>query len=159
MKENTRSNMNENTGSNMKIRIISKSGVVPQYETEGSAGVDIRAYIDEPITLKPGQRKLIPTGLFVELPQGYEAQIRARSGLAIKHGVGLVNGIGTVDSDYRGEWNIPMINWGDEDFVINSGDRIAQMVISKYEKASFELVDKINDTARGGGGFGHTGVK
>lgn len=143
----------------MKIRIISKSGVVPQYETEGSAGVDIRAYIDEPITLKPGQRKLIPTGLFVELPQGYEAQIRARSGLAIKHGVGLVNGIGTVDSDYRGEWNIPMINWGDEDFVINSGDRIAQMVISKYEKASFELVDKINDTARGGGGFGHTGVK
>ncbi|HKM28487.1 MAG TPA: dUTP diphosphatase [Anaerovoracaceae bacterium] len=143
----------------MKIKIISKSGVLPQYETEGSAGVDIRAYIEEPITLKPGQRRLIPTGLFVELPQGYEAQIRARSGLAIKHGVGLVNGIGTVDSDYRGEWNIPMINWGDEDFVINSGDRIAQMVISKYEKADFELVDAINDTARGGGGFGHTGVK
>lgn len=142
-----------------KIKIISKSGVLPSYETAGSAGADLRAYIEEPITLQPGERRLIPTGLFVELPIGIEAQIRARSGLAIKHGIGLVNGIGTVDSDYRGEWNIPLINWGQEPFTINNGDRIAQVVFTTYTVADFELAQSIDETERGAGGFGHTGVK
>lgn len=142
-----------------KIKIISKSGVLPSYETAGSAGADLRAYIEEPITLQPGERRLIPTGLFVELPVGIEAQIRARSGLAIKHGIGLVNGIGTVDSDYRGEWNVPLINWGQEPFTINNGDRIAQVVFTTYTVADFELAQSIDETERGAGGFGHTGVK
>ena len=141
------------------IKIISKSGRMPTYETEGSAGVDLRAYLDEPVTLMPGERKLIPTGLYVELPQGIEAQVRARSGLSIKHGIGLVNGVGTVDSDYRGEWNVPLINFSDEPYTINDGDRIAQVVFSRYERASFESVEKINETERGDGGFGHTGIK
>lgn len=144
---------------NPKIKIISKSGVLPSYETAGSAGADLRAYIDEPITLMPGERRLIPTGLFVELPVGIEAQIRARSGLSIKHGIGLVNGIGTVDSDYRGEWNIPLINWGQEPYTINNGDRIAQVIFASYVVADFEITDSIDDTERGAGGFGHTGVK
>ncbi|MEG0924546.1 MAG: dUTP diphosphatase [Anaerovoracaceae bacterium] len=143
----------------MKINIVSKSGILPKYETEGSAGVDLRAFLDKPIVLKPGDRSLVPTGLFIEVPVGYEAQVRARSGLAIKYGIGLVNGIGTVDSDYRGELNIPMINWGNEDFVINSGDRIAQMVINKYEKVQFQLSEELSETDRGAGGFGHTGIK
>jgi dUTP pyrophosphatase len=141
------------------IKIISKSGRMPTYETEGSAGADLRAYLDEPVTLMPGERKLIPTGLYVELPQGIEAQVRARSGLSIKHGIGLVNGVGTVDSDYRGEWNVPLINFSDEPYTINDGDRIAQVVFSRYERASFESVEKINETERGDGGFGHTGLK
>ena len=142
-----------------EIKIISKSGIMPSYETEGSAGADLRAYIEEPITLMPGERRLVPTGLFVELPQGVEAQIRARSGLSIKHGIGLVNGIGTVDSDYRGEWNIPLINFGQEPYTINNGDRIAQVVFATYVRAQFKPADKINTTERGAGGFGHTGVK
>lgn len=142
-----------------KIKIISKSGRMPTYETEGSAGADLRAYLDEPVTLMPGERKLIPTGLYVELPRGIEAQVRARSGLSIKHGIGLVNGVGTVDSDYRGEWNVPLINFSDEPYTINDGDRIAQVVFSRYERASFESVEKINETERGDGGFGHTGIK
>ena len=141
------------------IKIISKSGRMSTYETEGSAGADLRAYLDEPVTLMPGERKLIPTGLYVELPQGIEAQVRARSGLSIKHGIGLVNGVGTVDSDYRGEWNVPLINFSDEPYTINDGDRIAQVVFSRYERASFESVEKINETERGDGGFGHTGIK
>ena len=141
------------------IKIISKSGRMPTYETEGSAGADLRAYLDEPVTLMPGERKLIPTGLYVELPQGIEAQVRARSGLSIKHGIGLVNGVGTVDSDYRVEWNVPLINFSDEPYTINDGDRIAQVVFSRYERASFESVEKINETERGDGGFGHTGIK
>lgn len=147
---------NENA---VKIKIVSKSGELPSYATAGSAGADLRAYINEPITLQPGERRLIPTGLFVEIPQGTEAQIRARSGLAIKHGIGLVNGIGTVDSDYRGEWNIPLINWGQEPYTINNGDRIAQVIFAKYEKAEFSLVSEIDETDRGAGGFGHTGIK
>lgn len=142
----------------MKLKIISKSGILPKYETEGSAGFDIRAYLEEPITLAPGERKLVPTGLYFQLEPGYEAQVRARSGLAIKKGIGLVNGIGTIDSDYRGEVCVPLINWGQEDFVIESGDRIAQVVIAKYEQVTFELTDAINETERGAGGFGHTGV-
>ncbi len=142
-----------------EIKIISKSGILPTYETEGSAGADLRAYIDDSITLWPGERKLVPTGLFVELPVGVEAQIRARSGLAIKHGIGLVNGVGTVDSDYRGEWNVPLINFSDEPYTINNGDRIAQVVFTTYTKADFKVVEAIDETERGAGGFGHTGVK
>jgi dUTP pyrophosphatase len=115
--------------------------------------------LNEPITLAPGERKLIPTGIFSEIPKGVEAQIRARSGLSIKHGIGLVNGVGTVDSDYRGEWNVPLINLGQEPYTINNGDRIAQVVFSTYAKADFNVVDEINETERGEGGFGHTGVK
>lgn len=143
----------------MEIKIVSKGGNIPAYATSGSSGADLRAYIDEPVTLMPGERRLIPTGLFVEIPDGIEAQIRARSGLAIKYGIGLVNGIGTVDSDYRGEWNIPLINWGQEPYTINDGDRIAQVVFAKYEKAEFSVVREIDETDRGAGGFGHTGVK
>jgi dUTP pyrophosphatase len=144
---------------NVNIKLICKSGIAPSYETTGSAGADIRAYLNEPITLAPGERKLIPTGIFSEIPKGVEAQIRARSGLSIKHGIGLVNGVGTVDSDYRGEWNVPLINLGQEPYTINNGDRIAQVVFSTYAKADFNVVDEINETERGEGGFGHTGVK
>ena len=142
----------------IQMKIVSKSGRLPEYATEGAAGFDISAYLDEPMTLKAGHRALVPTGLYFEVPEGYEAQVRARSGLAIKHGIGLVNGIGTVDSDYRGEIRVPMINWSDEDFVINDGDRIAQVVITSYEKVEIELAENLSDTERGEGGFGHTGV-
>lgn len=142
----------------MKIKVRSLSGNLPSYETEGSAGMDIRAYIEEPVTLEPGKRALIPTGLFIEIPAGFEVQIRARSGLAVKYGIGLTNGIGTIDSDYRGEIKVSLINWGEDDFVINDGDRIAQMVVCRYEKADLELADELSDTARGAGGFGHTGI-
>lgn len=142
----------------MQIKITSISGRLPAYETAGSAGMDISAFLKETITLEPGNRELIPTGIFVEIPQGYEAQIRARSGLAVKYGIGLVNGIGTIDSDYRGEIKIPLINWGSEPFVINDGDRIAQMVIASYETVQWELSGQLSDTLRGNGGFGHTGV-
>jgi len=143
----------------MKIKIVKNNPFnLPEYETKGSAGVDLQAYVENAVVLKPMERALIPTGIFVELPEGYEAQIRARSGLAIKHGISLVNGIGTVDSDYRGEVKVILINLGDKDFTINSGDRIAQMVFIKHEQANFELVEQLEDTERGAGGFGHTGV-
>lgn len=143
----------------MKIKIVSKSGRTPIYGTSQSAGFDLPAYLPEgSIVLKKGKRMLVPTGIFIELPCGYEAQVRARSGLAIKNGIGLVNGIGTVDADYRGELKAPMINWGDEDFTINDGDRIAQVVIAKHERAEFELCEELGETERGSGGFGHTGV-
>lgn len=141
------------------IKIVSKSGRIPTYATAGSAGADLCACLEEPITLQPGERRLIPTGMFVEIPQGVEAQIRARSGLAIKHGIGLVNGVGTVDSDYRGEWNIPLINWGQEAYTIHDGDRIAQAVFSRWDRAEFCLTDAISETERGAGGFGHTGYR
>ena len=146
-------------GETYEIRVISKSGVLPGYETEGSAGADLRAYLKEPVTLMPGERKLIPTGLYVQLPKGIEAQVRARSGLSIKHGIGLVNGVGTVDSDYRGEWQVPMINFSSEPYTIHDGDRIAQVVFSSYIRADFKLVEEIDNTERGDGGFGHTGIK
>lgn len=143
----------------MKIKIISKSERIPIYGTSQSAGFDLPAYLPEgSIVLEKGKRMLVPTGIFIELPCGYEAQVRARSGLAIKNGIGLVNGIGTVDADYRGELKVPMINWGDEDFTINDGDRIAQVVIAKHERAEFELCEELGETERGSGGFGHTGV-
>ena len=139
------------------IRIRSKSGILPEYETSGSAGMDLRAYLSEPMSILPGKRALVPTGLFIELPNGYEAQIRARSGLAVKHGISLVNGIGTIDSDYRGEIGIILINLGEEEFVVNNGDRIAQMVLCAYERADFKIVEELHDTDRGSGGFGSTG--
>ena len=141
----------------MFIKIKSESGIMPTYETKGSSGMDIRANSVKKIVLAPGDRYLVPTGLYLELPQGYEAQIRPRSGLAIKYGIGMVNGVGTIDSDYRGELKIPLINWGRETFEINNGDRIAQMIISRYEHVDWEPTDKIADTERGSGGFGHTG--
>ena len=143
----------------MKIKIVSKSGRIPIYGTSQSAGFDLPAYLPEgSIVLEKGKRMLVPTGIFIELPCGYEAQVRARSGLAIKNGIGLVNGIGTVDADYRGELKVPMINWGGEDLTINDGDRIAQVVIAKHERAEFELCEELGETERGSGGFGHTGV-
>lgn len=141
----------------MKINIRTLSGIVPQYETEGASGMDIRAYLDEPVRIAPGARALIPTGIFLEIPAGYEVQVRARSGLAVKYGIGLVNGIGTIDSDYRGEIKVPLINWGEEAFLVRNGDRIAQMVVARYEKAVLAVVDDLRKTKRGAGGFGHTG--
>ncbi len=143
----------------VRIKIICEKGRVPQYATEQSAGFDLPADLNDiKIILKPGERALISTGIYMEIPQGYEAQIRARSGLAIKHGIGLVNGIGTIDSDYRGEIKVALINWGQEDFVIEDGDRIAQVVIAKYVRANLEVSESISDTERGAGGFGSTGV-
>lgn len=141
----------------ININIISKSGVIPKYETEGSAGMDLKAFIDESIILNPMERKLIPTGLFIELPKGYEAQVRARSGLAIKNGITLINAIGTIDSDYRGEIKVPLVNLSNEPFEIKNGERIAQMIIAKYEHVNFNIVEKLSETERGSGGFGHTG--
>jgi dUTP pyrophosphatase len=132
---------------------------MPQYKTEGSSGMDLSADIEEPIVLKPLERYLVPTGIYIEIPVGYEAQIRARSGLAIKNGISLVNGIGTIDSDYRGEIKVILINLGGEDFTINRGDRIAQMIFAKVEIADIEEVEIVDETARGAGGFGHTGIK
>lgn len=142
----------------MLIKVKTLSGQLPQYETAGSAGMDIRAYIEEPVTIAPGKRALIPTGLFMEIPEGYEVQIRARSGLAVKHGIGLTNGIGTIDSDYRGEIKVSLINWGEEDFTVNNGDRIAQIVVAKYERAQLVQAEELSETKRGSGGFGHTGI-
>ena len=142
----------------MILKIKSLSGKYPDYATEGASGMDICAFTEEPIVLNPMERKLIPTGLFLEIPSGYEGQLRARSGLAIKHGIGLVNGIGTIDSDYRGELKVAMINVGSEAFTINDGDRIAQLVIAEYIKAEILASDELSDTERGEGGFGHTGV-
>lgn len=142
----------------MQIRIVNQSKhPLPGYQTENSAGVDLRANLSDPLCIRPMQRILVPTGLFIELPEGYEAQIRPRSGLALKHGVTVLNSPGTIDADYRGEIGIILINLSDTDFIINDGERICQMIISKYEKVSFELVEKLNETQRGGGGFGHTG--
>lgn len=139
------------------IKVSTKSGNLPVYQTEGSAGADLKACLDEPITLMPGERRLIPTGMRIELPEGIEAQIRARSGLSIKHGITMINGVGTVDSDYRGEWNVPMVNLGSEPYTINDGDRIAQAVFARYERVDFVEVESVNETERGGGGFGSTG--
>ena len=144
----------------MKIKIVNKSKhPLPEYATPGSAGMDLRANIDAPITLAPGERKLIPTGIYIALPVGYEAQVRPRSGLALKHGIGLANMLGTVDSDYRADVGVILINLGQENFVVNDGDRIAQMVIAKHETAEWDVVEELDETERGEGGYGHTGVK
>ena len=132
---------------------------LPQYATEQSAGMDLRANLDAPITLKPMERRLIPTGLHIALPKGYEAQVRPRSGLALKKGITVLNSPGTVDADYRGEVGVLLINLSQEDFVVNDGERIAQMVIARHEQGVFEAVEVLDETERGEGGYGHTGVK
>ena len=144
----------------MKIKIVNKSKhPLPEYATPSSAGMDLRANIDAPITLAPGERKLIPTGIYIALPVGYEAQVRPRSGLALKHGIGLANMLGTVDADFRGEIGVILINLGQENFIVNDGERIAQMVIAKHERAEWDVVEELDETERGEGGYGHTGVK
>jgi dUTP pyrophosphatase len=144
----------------MKINIVNHSKhPLPAYETALSAGMDLRANLDESILLKTLERALVPTGLFIELPASYEAQIRPRSGLAIKSGISLVNAPGTIDADYRGEIKIIMINLSNEDFIIEDGERIAQMIISQHEKAEWVEVEELNKTSRGDGGFGHSGTK
>lgn len=143
----------------IKVKIISENGILPAYETVGSAGMDVRAFLKDSIRLSPGQRALVPTGLRIELPLGLEAQIRARSGLSIRHGLAMVNGVGTIDSDYRGEIMIPVINLGDETVLIENGDRLAQMVIAKYERIRWEPATELSETERSEGGFGHTGIK
>ena len=132
---------------------------LPAYATAQSAGIDLRANIDVPITLRPMERRLIPTGLRIALPEGCEAQVRPRSGLALKHGITVLNTPGTIDADYRGEVKVLLVNFSNDDFVINTGERIAQMVIARYEKADLEQVAELDDTERGDGGYGHTGVK
>ena len=143
----------------MNIRIINRSkNTLPAYETIHSAGMDLRADLESAVLLGPMERKLIPTGLHIELPEGYEAQIRPRSGLAYKHGISIVNSPGTIDADYRGEIKVLLINLSTEPFEIGSGDRIAQMIVSKHEKVQWQQVEILNETTRGAGGYGHTGV-
>lgn len=142
----------------MNIPVINQSKhALPRYETIASAGLDLRANIEEPIQLNPMERVLIPTGLFIELPIGFEAQIRPRSGLAYKHGITVLNSPGTIDADYRGEIKILLINLSNEPFIINDAERIAQMIIAKHEQIEWQVVDKLSDTERGAGGYGHTG--
>ena len=144
----------------MKIKVVNKGHQpLPEYATPQSAGMDLRANIDSPITLKPMARHLVPTGLYIALPAGFEAQIRPRSGLALKHGITVLNTPGTIDADYRGELMVLLVNFSDTDFVINDGERIAQMVIARHEQGTFEPVDILDETERGAGGYGHTGVK
>ena len=143
----------------MNVRIINRSHhKLPAYETEQSAGMDLRANLDEPVTLEPLQRCLVPTGLFISLPKGYEAQVRPRSGLAIKKGVTVLNAPGTIDADYRGEICVILVNLSQEPFVINDGERVAQMVVARHEQVEWTEVEILDDTERGAGGFGHTGV-
>lgn len=144
----------------MKIKVVNKGHQpLPEYATPQSAGMDLRANIDSPITLKPMARQLVPTGLYIALPAGFEAQIRPRSGLALKHGITVLNTPGTIDADYRGELMVLLVNFSDTDFVISDGERIAQMVIARHEQGTFEPVDILDETERGAGGYGHTGVK
>lgn len=144
----------------MKIRVVNQSGnPLPSYSTEHSAGMDLRAFLKEPVILKPLERKLIPTGLFVEIPPGYEAQIRPRSGLALKKGITVLNTPGTIDADYRGEIGVILINLSQEEFVVENGERICQMIVAAHNTVSWELTDELNETERGEGGFGHTGKK
>ncbi|MDL2208460.1 dUTP diphosphatase [Parabacteroides sp. OttesenSCG-928-O15] len=144
----------------MKVKIVNKSHhPLPAYATPLSAGMDIRANLEEPVVLNPLERKLIPTGLFISLPEGYEAQMRPRSGLAIKHGISLLNTPGTIDADYRGEIGIILVNLSNESFTVNDGERICQMVITTHSQVAWEPVEELDETERGAGGFGHTGKK
>lgn len=143
-----------------QVKIINNSHhPLPAYATPQSAGMDLRANIDEPITLQPMERRLIPTGLRIALPDGFEAQIRPRSGLALKHGLTVLNTPGTIDADYRGEVMVLLVNFSQQPFVVNDGERIAQMVVARYEQVQFEAVEQLDETERGAGGYGHTGVK
>ena len=144
----------------MTIKIINKSNhALPSYETIASAGMDLRANLDEPITLKPLERAIVKTGLYMELPIGYEAQVRPRSGLAAKKGISVLNAPGTIDADYRGEIGVILVNLSNEEFTIENGERIAQMIIAKHERAEWIEVEELSETSRGAGGFGSTGVK
>ena len=144
----------------LKINAINRGRQpMPTYATSQSAGMDLRANLEEPVVLHPMERRLIPTGIFIELPEGYECQIRPRSGLALKHGVTVLNSPGTIDADYRGEIGVVLINLSQEDFTINDGERIAQLVVARYEQVEFSLVETLDETERGEGGYGHTGVK
>ena len=144
----------------LKVKIINRGRQpLPTYATALSAGMDLRANIDEAITLLPMQRQLVPTGLYIALPEGYEAQIRPRSGLALKHGVTVLNTPGTVDADYRGEIMVLLVNFSNEPFIVKDGERIAQMIVAKHEQVSFELTETLDKTERGAGGYGHTGLK
>ena len=145
---------------NMKVKVINRSHhPLPEYATTASAGLDLRANLDSPVTLQPLERKLIPTGLYIALPEGCEAQIRPRSGLALKHGISLLNTPGTIDADYRGEIGVILVNISNEPFEVRDGERIAQMVIARYEQVEWEPAESLDATERGGGGFGHTGRK
>lgn len=141
----------------LKIKRLEHNKVLPEYKTEGAAGMDLSAAIEEPVVLKPLERTLIPTGIKIELEHGYEAQVRPRSGLSIKHGITLINCVGTVDEDYRGELCVPVVNLSNEAYTIQPGERIAQMVIARVEQAKIEVVEELSDTERGVGGFGSTG--
>ena len=144
----------------VQIKVVNKGNQpLPKYQTSQSAGMDLRANIDAPVLIKPLDRKLIPTGLHIALPEGYEAQIRPRSGLVIKNGITIINTPGTIDPDYRGDVGVILVNISNEDFVVQPGDRIAQMVINKFEQAEFEVVEELDETERGEGGYGHTGIK
>jgi dUTP pyrophosphatase len=144
----------------VKVNVINKGHhTLPAYATPQSAGMDLRANISQPVTLRPMERRLIPTGLYIALPQGYEAQIRPRSGLALKHGVTVLNSPGTIDADYRGELMVLLVNLSAEDFVVNDGERIAQMVVARHETVDFAEVSELDETERGAGGYGHTGVE
>lgn len=144
----------------MKVKIVSKSNhALPKYSTRYSAGMDLRANLNESVLLKPLERKLIPTGLFIELPEGYEAQIRPRSGLALKKGVTVLNTPGTIDADYRGEIGVILVNLSNENFLVEDGERICQMIVSKHETVNWQVVEKLEESDRGAGGFGHTGKK
>lgn len=144
----------------IQVKVINKGKQpLPKYATPQSAGMDLRANIEEAFTLKPLERKLVPTGLFISLPEGYEAQVRPRSGLALKHGITVLNTPGTVDADYRGEVGVVLVNLSNEPFTVEPGERIAQMVIAKHEQAEFVVVEELDETERGAGGYGHTGVK
>ena len=143
----------------MNIKIINRSAhPLPAYETSASAGMDLRADLEDPVIIAPMERKLIPTGLYIELPEGFEAQIRPRSGLALKHGISILNSPGTIDADYRGELKILLINFSDVDFEVVNGDRIAQMIVSRHEQVDWEAVEILTETVRGAGGYGHTGL-
>ncbi|MBO5613095.1 MAG: dUTP diphosphatase [Prevotella sp.] len=144
----------------IQVKVINKGKQpLPQYATAQSAGMDLRANTSEPFTLNPLERKLVPTGLFIALPEGYEAQVRPRSGLALKHGITVLNTPGTIDADYRGEIGVVLVNLSNEPFTVEPGERIAQMVIAKHEQADFLVVEELDETERGAGGYGHTGVK
>lgn len=142
----------------MRVKKVREGAVLPQYQTAGSAGADLSACLDGSVTVEPGKQVIVPTGIALEIPTGYEVQVRARSGLAAKHGIGLTNGIGTIDSDYRGEINVILINWSDKSFEVTNGMRIAQMVVAKYEQATIEVTEELSETQRGTNRFGSTGT-
>ena len=153
-------NITRQTNIMIQVNVINKGKQpLPQYATPQSAGMDLRADIEEAFTLKPLERRLVPTGLFIALPEGYEAQVRPRSGLALKHGITVLNTPGTIDADYRGEIGVILVNLSNDPFIIEPGERIAQMVIAKHEQAEFTIVEQLDETLRGAGGYGHTGVK